>query len=55
MKEDWIFITERWDKMFCAEGTVGIKKWGAKESYIQETSSNLYNVETEWVAGQYRN
>lgn len=55
MKDDWIFITERWDKKFCVEGTVGIKEWEAKESYTQETSSNLYNVGIEWVAGQYRN
>jgi len=41
--------------MFCAEGTVGIKVWEAKESYIQETSSNLYNMGIDWVAGQYTN
>lgn len=41
--------------MFCAEGKVGIKEWEAKENYTQETSSNLYDVGTEWAVGQYRN
>ena len=41
--------------MFCAEGIVGIKEWEAKESYIQGTSSNLYNVGIDWVAGQCTN